>query len=136
PDSQNDITQLNPQLFSTLLRTVLRDSDGLDHVIPFGLSRAMDAGESQLRKLRELGIADAELDRVRPSLFVRVEMDEESQQDLKNRFMSGEVIGCELLHFLPLRMVLAYNRAEDQTNALTGALFKAGKAGRHGSLYV
>jgi len=124
-DARQDVptTQLNPQLFSTIIRATVRDADGIDHLIPFGVNRAPDAGESQVVKLRELGLSDTALDRVRPSISVRVEMDEESEQALKSRFVSGQPVGCELLHFLPQRIAVVYNRADDQQRILCNAIF-------------
>jgi predicted ATPase len=126
-DLMNDVTQLNPQLFSTLIDTTFRDEDGVDHVIPFGLSRTPDMGESKLTMLNKLGCSDAEVDRVRSTLGIHVEMDQESYQESRRRFASAEIIGCDLLHFLPQRVALVYNNAEEQTQAIVNGIFGIGR---------
>lgn len=122
-DSPNDTSQLNPQLFSTLIRTTRRDADGVDHLTQVSMSRTPDGGESELSRLRDLGLAEVELDRVRPTAAIRVDLDDESSHELKRRFVSGEAVGCELLHFLPSRIVLVFNSAVEHTQALMNAVF-------------
>lgn len=122
-DSPNDTSQLNPQLFSTLIRTTRRDTDGIDHLIQVSLSRSPDRGESEIARLRARGLAEVELERVRPMAALRVDLDDDSSQELNRRFVSGEVVGCDLLHFLPSRIALVFNSAVEQTQALTNAVF-------------
>jgi predicted ATPase len=122
-DSQNDSTQLNPRLFSTVIRGSIRDSEGVDHSIRFGLSRAADGGAGELQKLQSLGVSGDELDGVRSAIDVQLDMDEASQQHLKTQFVSGQPVGCELLHFLPQRVALVYNLAEEQIKTSTSAFF-------------
>jgi predicted ATPase len=124
-DAPNDTTQLNPQLFSTVIRANFRDADGVDHIVPFGISRTPDAGESSLERLRKIGAADEEIDRVRSASPFRVELDEDAIEDVRRRFASGEVMGCELIHFLPRVMSLTFNRAEDQAHIAAQAIFSA-----------
>jgi predicted ATPase len=124
-DAPNDTTQLNPQLFSTVIRANFRDADGVDHIVPFGISRTPDAGESSLERLRKIGAADEEIDRARSASAFRVELDEDASEDVRRRFASGEVMGCELIHFLPRVMSLTFNRAEDQAHLATQAIFSA-----------
>ena len=122
-DSPNDPTQLNPQLFSTVIRARQRDADGTDHLTVVSLSRSPDGGEQELSSLRERNIAEAELDRVRAAAEVHLELDENSKQQIKRRFVSGEAVGCDLLHFLPSRIAIAFNSAEEHTHVLTNAIF-------------
>jgi predicted ATPase len=127
PDSPNDVTQLNPQLFSTLIRTTRRDVDGVDHLTAVGLSRSPDGGELQISRLRERGMAEVEADRVGSAAAFRIDLDDDSIHELKRRFVSGEVVGCDLLHFLPSRIALAYNAAEEHISALTNVIFGTGR---------
>lgn len=122
-DAPNDTTQLNPQLFSTVIRANFRDADGVDHIVPFGISRTPDAGETNLERLRKIGAADEEIDRVRSSSAFRVELDEDALEDVRRRFASADVMGCDLIHFLPRVMSLTYNRAQDQAHIAAQAIF-------------
>jgi len=122
-DAPNDSTQLNPQLFSTLIRASFRDQDGLDHITPFGIGRTPDAGEGTVDWLRKKGCSAEDVDRVRNSAGYSVEMDEEAVQDMRGRYASGELVGSDLIHFLPRRVSLVYNRAEDQTLVAARAIF-------------
>ena len=121
-DVPNDTSQLNPQLFSTVIRANFRDADGVDHIVPFGISRTTDAGESSLERLRKMGAADEDIDRVRSASAFRVELDEDASEDVRRRYASAEVMGCELIHFLPRRISLTYNRAEDQARTAAHSL--------------
>jgi predicted ATPase len=131
-DVPNDPSQLNPQLFSTILRATFRDSDLVDHPFPFGISRAPQGGEQVLDWLSKIGVPDSELERVRPFISLRAEADEESLQFLRSRFVSGEVAGTELTHFLPHRIALAYNRADDQAQFVTNTIFGLARPGLRG----
>lgn len=126
-DVPNDTSQLNPQLFSTVIRVEARDSDGVDHVIPLLISRIPDGGEGNEVRLRNLGVAENEIDRVRSSIAFRVETDAESTENLNRRFASGEVIGCDLTHFLPQRIALSYKRADDQVRVAMHEIFGVGR---------
>ena len=95
----------------------------MDHPLPFGISRAPQGGEQVLDWLSKIGVTDSELERVRPFISLRAEADEESLQFLRSRFVSGEVAGTELTHFLPQRIALAYNRADDQAQFVTNTIF-------------
>ena len=124
-DVPNDATQLNPQLFSTVIRANFRDTDGVDHIVPFGISRAPDTGESKIEWLRKMGASDDDINRVRSASAFRVELDEEAYEEVRRRFASGEVMGCELIHFLPRVMSLTFNRAEDQAQIAAHTIFSA-----------
>src|SRR5258708_32451307 len=50
-------------------------------------------------------------------------MDAESDEGLKRRFSSAEVIGCDLTHFLPQRVAVSYNRLEGQVHVATHEIF-------------
>src|SRR5258708_38764780 len=50
-------------------------------------------------------------------------MDAESDEGLKRRFSSAEVIGCDLTHFLPQRGAVSYNRLEEQVHVATHEIF-------------
>jgi predicted ATPase len=119
----NDSTQLNPQLFSTVLRGSFREEDGADHIASFGISRAIDAGEGNIDWLRKKGTSDENIDRVRSSTSYRVEMDKEAVEDMQGRYASAELVGAELVHFLPRRVSLVYNYAEDQIQSALRAIF-------------
>lgn len=126
-DVPNDSSQLTPQLFSTVIRVRTRDSDGVDHLSPLLISRTPDGGESSEVRLRTLGVIETEIDRVRSSIPFYVEMDDESTESLKRRFASGAVIGCGLTHFLPQRIALSYNRADDQVRVAMHESFGTGR---------
>lgn len=122
-DVPNDSTQLNPALFSMRIRGTFREEDGTDHISSFGISRAKDAGEGVLDWIRKKGSTDENIDRVRNSTAYLVEMDRDAIEDMQSRYASGELVGAELVHFLPRRLSLLYNHSEDQTQIAARALF-------------
>ena len=76
-----------------------------------------------ISKLRERGMQEIEADRVSSSAAIRIDLDDDSIHELKRRFVSGEVVGCDLLHFLPSLIALAFNAAEEHISLLTSAIF-------------
>ncbi len=129
-DVPNDPTQLSPQLFSTVIRGRQRDEDGVDQLTVVGLSRSADNGEQALSILRSKNVAEAELERVRSAVGVDIELDENSKQQIKRRYVSGNAIGCDLIHFLPSRIAVAFEYAEEQTYVLTSVIFGTARVPR------
>lgn len=128
-DVPSDPTQLNPQLFSTLLTVKTRDEEGLDHTFKLGVSRARDGGESKLVGLKNAGTKEEEVERVRVAAAFDVSADEESTEELwhRRRFSTGDLIGSDLSHFLPGQLALSYNRSEENAKLATRAIFNLGR---------
>jgi predicted ATPase len=128
-DVPSDPTQLNPQLFSTLLTVKARDEEGLDHTFKLGVSRARDAGESKLVALKNVGTTEEEIERVRVAAAFDVSADEDSTEELwqRRRFSTGDLIGSDLSHFLPGQIAISYNRSEENAKLAAGAIFNLGR---------
>jgi predicted ATPase len=128
-DVPSDPTQLNPQLFSTLLTVKTRDEEGLDHTFTLGVSRARDAGESKLVALKNVGTSEEEIERVRVASAFDVTADEDSSEELwrRRRFSTGDLVGCDLSHFLPGQIAISYNRSEENARLAARAVFNLGR---------
>lgn len=128
-DVPSDPTQLNPQLFSTLLTVKTRDEEGLDHTFKLGVSRARDAGEAKLVALKNVSTGEEEIERVRVAAAYDVSADEESAQELwrRRRFSTGDIVGSDLTHFLPGQLAISYNRSEENARLAARTIFNLGR---------
>ena len=124
-DVPSDPTQLNPQLFSTLLTVKTRDEEELDHTLKLGISRARDAGESKLVKLKNAGAGEEEIERVRAAAGFDISADEDSTEYLrqKRRLSTCNLVGSDFSHFLPGQIALSYNRSEENAELAKQAIF-------------
>ena len=124
-DVPKDPTQLNPELFSLLLRVSTRDADGLDQLVQLGISRAPDAGDAKLLGLDQLGADRDQIERVQSAASLNVNLDEESLDGLigGRRPSPATLIGSELIHFLPQQIAISYNRTEDDARLAARAIF-------------
>ena len=137
-DVQNDPTQLNPQLFSFLLRGKTRDLQKLDQSFSLGFSRAPDAGESKLMRLKTLKASNEDSEWLRAAVMFDVETDDESlrvlqkwEQDVVGEVFGAEIVGGDLLHFIPNKIAVLYNRSERRVRAAARAIFDFGHAPIH-----
>lgn len=128
-DVPSDPSQLNPQLFSTLLNARTRDEEGLDHTFKLSVSRARDAGESKLVALKNVSTGEEEIERIRVAAAYDVNADDESAQELwrRRRFSTGDIVGSDLSHFLPGQLAISYNRSEENARLAARAIFNLGR---------
>jgi len=130
---QRELHQLQPRLFSSNLTVTLRGEDYTDLISEISLSQSGISGPSVSEKLsRFKDIPDSQA--TRSSLDLDVELDNDSVAELKEYWNSAQVIGCELRHFLPSRLTLEIDPAEEIAQmvafSLLGELPRAMRFGR------
>lgn len=109
---QRDIYQLQPRLFSLSLSAILRGEEHEDIRASMSISHATGAvpGISEkLSRFKEVPENDA----IRSSLGYDTRIDEDSTLELHEEWASAKVIGCTFHHFLPSRLTLEIDPADE-----------------------
>jgi len=114
-DGQMEIAQIQPRLLSSKLSVIARDDDKGDQVffIDVGLANVSDSAVKQ----KWIDASDSEESLA--SLKYDVEVDHISLADIREEYVTGELAGCHLSHFLPERVSFGVDRViEDAKTVL------------------
>ncbi len=109
---QREIYQLQPRLFSFSLSTTSRGENYEDIRASISVSPASGAAPDISEKLsRFQDVPDSQA--VRAGLGYEPHIDEDSMEELKEDWASAKVIGCTFRHFLPSRLTLEIDPADE-----------------------
>ena len=109
---QREIYQLQPRLFSLGLTATLRGEDYADVHSAISISQAGASGPDIAEKLSRFKEVPEGED-IRDALSRATEIDVDSLVELKDHWTSAQIIGCNLRHFLPWRLTLEIDPAEE-----------------------
>ena len=115
---QRDFFQLQPRIFASQLSLVFRDEDNVDQTSNLSIYRS-DKTIPEIAGVDRFSEVD---DKIRASLDFAVELDENSEEEMRDEFRSVKPVGCMFRHFLPERIVCAVDIIEENAFALTNAL--------------
>ena len=113
--SQRELFQIQPRLFATRLSCTSRDEDNLDQKFNISIHYAENLYSENAFTVPQNKIDDA----LRPSLDYGVILDEASDNEIAEEFISAIPVGCILRHFLPERIVCVINSITEQAAAIT-----------------
>lgn len=113
--SQRDLLQIQPRLFTTLLSCVFRDEEtsSQDANISISYSNEPSCKKDSNEK------TDDQLDK---DLHYDVNLDEDSMDEIKERYTSAKPIGCRFQHFLPQQIICDIDRIREDAIHITRAL--------------
>jgi predicted ATPase len=117
---ERNLYQLQPHLFLFSLSSLISSRDNPDKRSEITISRAKNDG-SKFANLNgdisnnELSYAGLEYD---------IDLDQDSQTELRNRYTSAEPVGCTLQHFLPSQLLLRVNLIKEVAKIIHEALTK------------
>jgi len=118
--SKREITQIQPQLFSSTLQVLSRDDDGGDHRSSISVRRAgANSITNKDKWAKDLGGDEA---LARESFQQDVELDEESLAELHEDLVSAVAVGCLLRHFLPERLSIGVDLIVEDARAIFSVL--------------
>ena len=113
--NQRELYQIQPRLFATQLSCTSRDEDNLDQEYNISIRYADNLLTETNFNFLQNEIDDA----LRPSLDYAVILDEASDNEIAEEFISAIPVGCILRHFLPERIVCVINSITEQAAAIT-----------------
>ena len=111
---KEDITQIQPRLFSSQLSMLTRDPKEGDQRFFIAIRRASATGGGAKQKW----IDASDNDKSRSTLQYDVELDENSLADIHEDLVSAEPAGCLLRHFLPGRISLGVDRVAEDAHTI------------------
>lgn len=117
---QREILQLQPRPFSVQVSATKRGDDLIDVSSKITVSRATEAETTGNKLLKVEGETISE--DIRNSLQYDVTLDDEALDEMRDYLASADVIGCHLRHFLPARLTLRIDRAEESAQEIITAL--------------
>lgn len=133
---ERETLQIQPRLFSSQLRAFVRDAEGADNRHSIDLLLAPSRISETASKTKWLNASDADDLSIRDSLNYDVILDEKSNEEIRESFVSGEPIGCVLRHFLPEFLSIGFDASEEQArfiaNAITGEVSRLGRRRNYG----
>ncbi|MDR1828187.1 MAG: DUF3696 domain-containing protein [Methylobacteriaceae bacterium] len=115
---QRELFQIQPRLFSTQLYGIFGDEDGADQRADILFYRS-DKVISEIEERDEESRIDEE---ERAGLAFAVELDEDSKAEILGNTRSAELVGCLTRHFLPMRIIYAYDNIEETAKLITECL--------------
>jgi len=119
---QQELYQLQPQLFSCRVETTARSEENIDVKSWMEIRRAGLSGGNAGEKLRSLNVDAPESDLLRASLDLDVSIDDESAHEISEDYVSAQPIGCTQRHFLPETLTLKINVPEEESRALVNTI--------------
>ena len=118
-ETEREIAQIQPLLFSSELSVLTRNSDTKHSRFFMTIRR-----EKKRYISKQKWTDGANSENMRRSLQYDVELNEESLTEIRDEFISAEVVGCLLRHFLLERIVLGVDKVVEDAqviiNVLTG----------------
>ena len=111
---ERETLQTQPRLFSSQLNALVRDAAGADNRHSIGLVAASSTVSATASKAKWLNANDTDDLSIRDSLTYDVILDQKSVEEIRERFVSGEPVGCVLRHFLPEFLSIGFDAAEEQ----------------------
>lgn len=119
---QQELYQLQPQLFSCRVETTARGEENIDVKSWIEIRKAGLSGGNAGDKLRALNLETSESDLLRRSLDLDVSIDEESAHEISDDYVSAEPVGCARRHFLPETLTLKINVPDEESRALVNTI--------------
>lgn len=110
-ESQREIAQIQPLLFSSQLSVSTRDSDTGDNNFSMTIRRAEDRSKQDL-------IDEANSQDMQHGLQYDVELDKDLLADIRSEFTSAQAVGCLPRHFLLERLVLRVDRIAEAAQVI------------------
>lgn len=130
-DDQRELTQLQPTLFGCTITCVARTRDGA------GIRARLAAKRSESEKLQHLHVPQPDSEAVLASLDYDVTLDNVSQRELRDELTSAEPVGCSFNHFLPSRLTVLFDEAEEEASLIATAICGQGTSfGRRATSYL
>ncbi len=115
---QMEIAQIQPRLLSTKLSVTTREGDRDDHRYFIDVNLA-NVTESEANE-RWIGASDSE--EIQASLKYDVEVDHLSMAEIHDEFVTAELAGCNLDHFLPERLSVRVDRVTEDAKTIIDTL--------------
>jgi hypothetical protein len=115
-DNQRELTQLQPTLFGCTISCVAKTRDGSSMQGRLAIRRA---GTEKVQKLHVPQPDNAE---ILSSLDYDVTLDPVSQRELRNELTSAVPVGCFFNHFLPSRLTVRFDEAEEEARSIATAI--------------
>ena len=129
---EREVTQLQPQLFSTSIFSVLRRPEGGDHSMT-----VRRASSDDLAAKREwIEAVDIDEPWGAASVQYEVQLDPVSTGEIRRELVSAQPVGCLLRHFLPERVALGLDLPAENSRFIVGVLTGEGPRGFPRSVYV
>ncbi len=132
--AQREVTQIQPRLFSSVVSSVMRASDGSDRAYSVSIRRATATDATSDHRWTEANYADAAV--IRESLQYKVALDDDSMAEIHEDYASAESVGCTMRHFLPERIALGIDLVPETAHLIINAFIGEGPRGVPRRLFV
>ena len=113
--AQRELFQIQPRLFATQLSCTSRDEDNLDQESNISIHHF----ENSLSDSPFSAVLSEIDDDLRSSLDYVIKLDENSDYEIAEEFISAMPVGCTFRHFLPERIVCVTDPIKEQASAIT-----------------
>jgi predicted ATPase len=123
---QQELFQLQPQLFSCRIATTARGDQNVDSNSFIEVRRATISGADAAEKMRALTIEDPQNEFLRRSLEFDVSVDDELRHDIVEEYASAQIVGCIARHFLPETLTLRINQSDEDARAIVNTICEVG----------
>ena len=123
-DNQRELTQLQPTLFGCTVSCIARTRDGSSMRGRLAIRRA------GTDKVQNLQVPQPDSEAVLSSLDYDVTLDPVSQRELRNELTSAVPVGCFFNHFLPSRLTVRFDEAEEEASSIATAICEPGASHR------
>lgn len=120
---QRELFQIQPRLFATQLSCVFGYEDNVEQKANISIHHSNEA-RSEIERAGTLNEIDGQL---RSNLAYKVDLDENSMDEMKERYRSAQPAGCMLRHFLPERIICRIDAIQEDADAITSALQDVGR---------
>jgi len=110
-----DVFQLQPQLFLFAMSVLARTHDNTDQRSELTITRSLDVGA----KAADLNITEPRNLIARASLNYDVTLDDRLLENLHEDHATAEPLGCVLQHFLPERLFVRVDTADEDAREIT-----------------
>jgi predicted ATPase len=127
---QQELFQLQPQLFSCRVATTARSDENIDIKSWIEIRKATLYGGDAEKKFRALNLDTSENDLIQRSLDLDVSIDEESGHEINEDYVSAEPVGCVPRHFLPETLSLKINVPDEECRAIVTTVCEGARASR------
>lgn len=107
--SERELFQLQPQLFLFSMSLLVQEEDNTDQRYELTVTRSSDG----MAKITNLKVEDPDNESVRASMEYDIVLDENSLEELHEKYTTAEPVGCVLQHFLPERLFIRINKIEE-----------------------
>jgi len=126
-DDQRELTQLQPTLFGCKVSCVAKTRDGSS------MRGRLTVRRAGTEKAQTLQVPQLDRAAVLSSLDYDVTLDPVSQRELRNALTSAAPVGCSFNHFLPSRLTVRFDEAEEEANAIATAICEPSASNRRRS---